>query len=417
MRKLRSLSEKSKILLLIVVTLAIPVTVYLVRSFVLNNSRASGTATFSFSPSNPVLPPNSTLRVMVNSGSSPVAFAHINFTFDKTKINLSDEFQTTSRLATVAQKTTKSEANTTGTGTAVIALSVGATAPTGSFELLTIPLTAITAQTSQSAFSVIGVQLVDTSGSIINAPTTSANISLNPTAATIAPTAAPSVAPTSSPTLRPTATPSTSPRPTTPASASADTVLSFNTATTQVKIGNEFSVAVNINTNTNSVVGSELYIKFDPARLQALDITPGSFITNGTVAQKNIDNTQGRISYTILLPTQTQPVQGQGTVANISFKPKTSGTTSLTWEPSTIIGAVGANAQNVLRTSNPLSLTITRVPGDINLDGKVNILDYVILFENFGLSTLANPLADLNGDNRVNTLDYVILFENFGHGE
>jgi len=52
---------------------------------------------------------------------------------------------------------------------------------------------------------------------------------------------------------------------------------------------------------------------------------------------------------------------------------------------------------------------------DINSDGVVNGLDYVVLFENFQTSPAAVARADINRDGTVNALDYVILFENFGH--
>lgn len=51
---------------------------------------------------------------------------------------------------------------------------------------------------------------------------------------------------------------------------------------------------------------------------------------------------------------------------------------------------------------------------DINSDGVVNGLDYVLLFENFRISPIGELRADINGDGIVNGLDYVILFENFG---
>lgn len=48
---------------------------------------------------------------------------------------------------------------------------------------------------------------------------------------------------------------------------------------------------------------------------------------------------------------------------------------------------------------------------DINHDGVVNLLDYVLLFENFG--AIGSNSADINNDSKVNILDFVILFENF----
>lgn len=55
-------------------------------------------------------------------------------------------------------------------------------------------------------------------------------------------------------------------------------------------------------------------------------------------------------------------------------------------------------------TPNPL-------PGDINGDRTVNILDYTLLSNAFGTN---NTAADLNSDLTVNILDYIILSNNFG---
>jgi len=57
------------------------------------------------------------------------------------------------------------------------------------------------------------------------------------------------------------------------------------------------------------------------------------------------------------------------------------------------------------------------IPGDLNGDGTVNILDAIILSNAFGStpgSTNWNPNAELNGDNTVNILDAILLSNNFG---
>jgi hypothetical protein len=59
----------------------------------------------------------------------------------------------------------------------------------------------------------------------------------------------------------------------------------------------------------------------------------------------------------------------------------------------------------------------TLLPGDINNDNKVNILDLGLLADSFGKSqgqTGFNPDADLNCDNTVNIVDLGVLADNFG---
>lgn len=436
MKKLANIKNKTLLIFIAVLLLALPVAIYLVLNFVLFIPKAATNAQITFTPASPSLPPNTSLGININAGTNRVAFAHIEFTFDRTKLNLSGEITPTNSLGTVAVKTSRSSANTTGSATVALALPVGATAPTGTFQVAGIPFTAITTQTSTTTLSIARVQLVDVTGAEITTPLTSVNITLNPAqqsprglptgsaSPTSRATATATARATSTATARPTASPtgtrtaSPSPSPTNSTTITTpDTTLSLASSQTTVRAGTEFQTAVNINTGTNRIVGAELRIKFDPTRLQAQSITPASFIPNGEIAQRVINNDQGLISFTLLLPPQGTPVRGQGTLANITFKAKNGGTTNVTWEPSTIIGAVEANAQDVLKSSTLLSLTITRLLGDINLDGKVNILDYVILFEHFGENPPSDILADIDEDGEVTILDYVILFENFGHEE
>ena len=66
---------------------------------------------------------------------------------------------------------------------------------------------------------------------------------------------------------------------------------------------------------------------------------------------------------------------------------------------------------------NNASYTWPRIPGDINGDERVNILDAILLASMFGSTPSSpnwNPAADLNGDGVVNILDAILLANNFG---
>ncbi len=51
---------------------------------------------------------------------------------------------------------------------------------------------------------------------------------------------------------------------------------------------------------------------------------------------------------------------------------------------------------------------------DVDENGVVNILDLVIVSQNFGLSPPTNPRADVTGDGHVNILDLVLVAQHFG---
>lgn len=65
-----------------------------------------------------------------------------------------------------------------------------------------------------------------------------------------------------------------------------------------------------------------------------------------------------------------------------------------------------------LSTPTPTPSATPSIPGDINLSGHVDILDYNILIAEFG-KTSPSP-ADINGDGKVDIYDYNILVANFG---
>jgi pectate lyase len=76
----------------------------------------------------------------------------------------------------------------------------------------------------------------------------------------------------------------------------------------------------------------------------------------------------------------------------------------------------GNNTPSVTSTSTPIPTlspnpTITRLPGDINTDRVVNLLDYTMLSNAFGTN---NTAADLNTDHTVDLLDFTLLNNNFG---
>jgi hypothetical protein len=77
-----------------------------------------------------------------------------------------------------------------------------------------------------------------------------------------------------------------------------------------------------------------------------------------------------------------------------------------------IDGSGNANADDFTiswSVANPPAL-----PGDLNFDGVVNIFDYNIFLQHFGVTEDCQNVADLNGDCNVNIFDYNVLLQNFG---
>lgn len=72
-------------------------------------------------------------------------------------------------------------------------------------------------------------------------------------------------------------------------------------------------------------------------------------------------------------------------------------------------------AKDTSENESGFSTEVKKTPGDINKDGKVNMLDFQALVTNYNNTTCGNP-ADINVDCKVNMLDFQALVKNYGFG-
>lgn len=152
---MNKLFSKSKNLILIfVMLLAIPITYYVANRPTFERSKAAGEAvSVYFSPTQAGVPPNQTLRLMLDAKTNRISFAKVTVNFDVSKVKLISEVTTSSSLATIVKKTAMAEANASGR----VEISLGlasqnkANPPTGVFELAQFVFTGATTQANQSA--------------------------------------------------------------------------------------------------------------------------------------------------------------------------------------------------------------------------------------------------------------------------
>src|SRR3989304_7285393 len=86
---------------IVFVLFSLPVGVYLANKVVSFRSGAQDAAVKVFiSPEQQNLPPDSTFKVMIDAGQYNIAFARLVITFDQSKIELTNEISTTSKLST-----------------------------------------------------------------------------------------------------------------------------------------------------------------------------------------------------------------------------------------------------------------------------------------------------------------------------
>ena len=157
------------------------------------------------------------------------------------------------------------------------------------------------------------------------------------------------------------------------------------------------------------MAGWQFDIAFDPAALEAISVSEGDFLKMGgtTLFQSGtIDNTAGQIEGLSAIRLSTQGVSGTGTLLQVTFKAKSDGDTRLAlqnFEFGAITGdLIPAGPHEVRITVEGLLAT-----GDVNRDGRVSILDLILVAQQLGKRVPANSPADLNRDGVVSILDLI----------
>lgn len=181
--------------MIFVLALALPVTVYLLRSFTLFRSRAANVQ-LSFSPSSLTIPSAQRLAILVNSGASKVAFSRVVVNFDTSKVQLADDVQlpsvgTVPSLSGIVQVTSKQEANSNGRIVLVLVpckdqnpncanVDRNAILPSGTFQLASLSFAPVTGQSGQTtvSFNTSDIQIVENTQIAFATSATSATLTL-----------------------------------------------------------------------------------------------------------------------------------------------------------------------------------------------------------------------------------------------
>ena len=194
------------------------------------------------------------------------------------------------------------------------------------------------------------------------------------------------------------------------------TGVGYSFSETPIHIGDTFTFDVRAE-NVVDLAGWQFDIAFDPAILEAVDVSEGDFLkTDGgsTFFQSGrIDNTAGKITGLIAGRLSEGGVSGSGSVLQVRFKAKAEGETGLTLQ-NFLFGSVTEESI----PAGPLEIHITveerLLTGDVNRDGVVNILDLIRVAQQLGNSVPANSPVDINGDGVVNIFDLTLVAQGIG---
>ena len=158
-------------------------------------------------------------------------------------------------------------------------------------------------------------------------------------------------------------------------------------------------------------------IAFDPAILEAINVTEGDLLKRaGTTLFKSgiIDNAVGKITGLSAIRLSTRGVSGTGTLLQVTFKAKSGGETRLALQ-NFEFGAITGDAI----PAGPHQIRITvegrLATGDVNRDGRVSILDLILIAQQLGRRVAADSPVDLNSDGVVSILDLILAARAIGN--
>ncbi len=223
LKKPIQLLNRFKGFLILGLILIVPVSALVIKDpFKMFVGAAPDSVNLYFSPASVMMPPNSTVSLLMDSRTNRVVFARVSGTFDRSKLQLTSEIQVNPKF-TVLSRTTSQEANTTGTFTIVGIIYPQAKTiapPSGLFSFATFSLRSSSSVVNDSASVAVNMsnsQIVSLEADTIPLTTQPLAIALNAAAQTPTPTptatATPGTSPTPTPTTIASATPAVTPSP------------------------------------------------------------------------------------------------------------------------------------------------------------------------------------------------------------
>ena len=185
----------------------------------------------------------------------------------------------------------------------------------------------------------------------------------------------------------------------------------------RVRVGDTFTLHFNTEDVTN-LAGWQFDIAYDPAILEAIDVSEGDFLKSDGVSsffqEGKIDNIVGKITG-FNGARLAGGISGTGTLLSVNFAAKAFGESTLTLSNVQLGAATGQ-----VIPSGTLEIIIIvedkteSPPWDVNQDGQVNILDLILVAQNLGPDAPINPRADVNGDGVINVLDLIVVSQHIG---
>ena len=189
----------------------------------------------------------------------------------------------------------------------------------------------------------------------------------------------------------------------------------FSATKTTLLTGDMLTLNLNAEKVTN-LAGWQADITFDPNVLEATEVDEGDFLMlegGDTFFQGGtIDNTAGKIKGMFAARQSEDGVSGTGTLVSVTFRAKVDGKTQVTLDNFEF----GSITGDIIPSLPPnITITVGDYPAwDVNQDGRVSILDLILIAQHLGETAPANSVVDVNDDGTVSILDLILVAQHMG---
>ncbi len=191
--------------------------------------------------------------------------------------------------------------------------------------------------------------------------------------------------------------------------------IGYTFSKTPIYIDDTFTLDISAET-VFDMAGWQFDIAFDPAILEAISVSEGNFLkTGGTTFFQggSIDNVAGKITGLSAARLSTQGVTGTGVILQVKFKAKSGGETELVLQ-NFEFGATTGTAIPAGPHQVRIVVEGQLASGDVNRDGRVSILDLILIAQQLGRRVSAGSPVDLNRDGAVSILDLILAAQAIG---
>lgn len=190
------------------------------------------------------------------------------------------------------------------------------------------------------------------------------------------------------------------------------TNLFFSIDELPVRVDDTFTLHLNVEDATD-LAGWLCDIVFDPAALEAVEVSEGDFLKkdDGTTLflDSIIDNTAGKIANLGAISLNGDGVSGEGKLLSVTFMAKVFGETQ--------VNLTNLNAGSIDLIAIPLSIPEFVIIveervfliWDVNKDGEVSILDLMHVAQYLREDASVSPESDVNRDGTIGILDLIAI--------